>query len=176
MNNQAFIDGQNLHLGTTNAKNSWKIDLPRFRIYLKEKYHVDKAYYFLGAVSDDQQKLYEAIQSAGFILTFREHHQSMIGKKKGNVDTDIVFMIMEKVAEKEKFNQVVLVSGDGDYIKMVKYLIKKGKFEKLLAPAKRSLSSLYKSLHPQYYNYLDDKAIKKKIEYKKSRKKNAGST
>jgi len=168
--NQAFIDGQNLQLGTTKARPAWKIDLYRFRVYLKEKYNVEKAYYFLGAVNEEHQKLYELIQSAGFILTFREHHQSMIAKKKGNVDTDIVITVMEKIAEKEKFNKVILVSGDGDYIKMVRYLIKKKKLEKVLAPAKRSFSTLYKDLHPKYYNYLDDGAIKKKIQYKYKKK------
>lgn len=29
----------------------------------------------------------------------------MIGKKKGNVDTDIVFSVMEKIAEREKFDK-----------------------------------------------------------------------
>jgi uncharacterized LabA/DUF88 family protein len=78
---------------------------------------------------------------------------------------------MEKIAEREKFDKVILVSGDGDYIKMVRYLIKKDKLEKLLAPAKRSFSSLYKNLHPKYYNFLDDNAIKNKVQYKKYKKK-----
>jgi hypothetical protein len=48
-NNLAFIDGQNLYYGTAKRKvDPWKIDLLRFRIYLSQKYHVDKAYYFLG--------------------------------------------------------------------------------------------------------------------------------
>ena len=97
----------------------------------------------------------------------------MIGKKKGNVDTDIVFSVMEKIAEREKFDKVVLVSGDGDYIKMVKYLIKKGKLEKVLAPNHRSISSLYKYLiDNSYYAFLDGDSCKKKI---RLRKVNAGS-
>lgn len=48
MNNQAFIDGCN-------------INLVRFRVYLKEKYDVDKAYYFLGAVSDENTDLYNSL-------------------------------------------------------------------------------------------------------------------
>jgi len=44
--NLAFIDGQNLHLGTT--QNNWKVDLYRLRVYLKDKYHVTEAYYVLG--------------------------------------------------------------------------------------------------------------------------------
>lgn len=149
----------------------WGVDLARFRVYLREKYQVETAYYFLGAVDDDQQKLYENIQKAGFILTFREHSQSMIGKKKGNVDTDIVFHIMGKIAEKEKFDQVVLVSGDGDYYKMVRYLVGKDKFKKLLAPNRKSMSSLYRNnLDNSYYDFLDTDSVKKKIAYKKYKK------
>lgn len=141
----------------------WKIDLARFRVYLREKYDVDEAYYFLGAVSDDNTDIYNAIQKAGFILTFREHNQSMIGKKKGNVDTDTVFTIMEKIAEKDDFDKVVLVSGDGDYFKMVKYLIEKGRLAKLLAPNKRSMSSLHRPFTPKYTDFLDRPDIKRKI-------------
>ena len=51
MKNFAFIDGQNLHMGTAKREvNPWKIDLLRFRVYLEQKYNVQKAYYFLGFV------------------------------------------------------------------------------------------------------------------------------
>jgi hypothetical protein len=40
MGNIAYIDGQNLYMGTTNSKPSWSVDLTRFRVYLKEKYEV----------------------------------------------------------------------------------------------------------------------------------------
>ena len=73
-NNYAYIDGQNLHMATAKREfDSWKIDLARFRIYLEQKYHVSKAYYFLGYLAESNQSLYEKIQSAGFILVFREH-------------------------------------------------------------------------------------------------------
>jgi len=167
MKNQAFIDGQNLYLGTINAKKPWRVDLYRFRIYLREKYKVEKAYYFIGAVDDDRDRLYRTIQEAGFILMFREHNSAMKGKKKGNVDTDIVFTVMEKIAEQEGFDKVVLVSGDGDYIKMVRYLIRKEKLEKVIAPNQKSISSLYKStIDNKFYTFLDDENTKRKIEMK----------
>lgn len=171
MGNQAFVDGQNLYMNT--AANGWQIDLCRFRVYLREKYNVEKAYYFLGAVNNDNQGLYELIQEAGFILVFREHNQNMTGKKKGNVDTDIVVTIMSKLIDDKDLDKVVLVSGDGDYYKMVKYLALRDKLCKLLAPNKHSTSSLYKSLAPQYVDYLDNPGIKKKIEYTN---KNTGSS
>ena len=169
MNNQAFIDGQNLYINT--LTNGWAVDLKRFRVYLKEHYKVEDAYYFLGAVDDNNQKLYTAIQKAGFILVFREHTQSMIGKKKGNVDTDVVFTIMAKLADQEKFDKVVLVSGDGDYYKMVKYLVEKARFCKLLAPNRHSASSLYKIFTPKYVDFLDNVGLKRKIELKQKANK-----
>lgn len=175
--NQAFIDGQNLYFNTKSY--GWKIDLARFRVYLREKYNVNRAYYFLGAVDTANEKIYSSIQEAGFILIFREHNQSMIGKKKGNVDTDIVFSIMEKIAEREKFDKIVLVSGDGDYFKVVRYLVEKNKLAKVLAPNKRSMSSLYRPFTPKYTDFLDRPDIKRKIAVRASNtrpNKKAGSS
>jgi hypothetical protein len=89
--------------------------LVRFRVYLRDKYLVDKAYYFLGALQSNGKKLYERIQAAGFILVFREHSQSMIGKNK---------------------------------------------LAKVLAPNKKSMSSLYKQIDSSYRTFLEEKNIK----------------
>lgn len=174
MNNQAFIDGQNLYMNTHN--NGWDVDLIKFRVYLREKYKVERAYYFLGAIDDRNQDLYELIQSAGFIIVFREFSQEMISKKKGNVDTDIVFTILSKIIDREKFDNIILVSGDGDYFKTVKYLINKGKFFKLLAPNRHSTSTLYRPFTPKYVSYLDATGTKEKIMLKKKSKQKTGSS
>ncbi len=165
-NNYAFIDGQNLHLGT--MEDNWKVDLKKFKVYLKDKYKVTNAYYFLGYLSEDQNELYLSLQEAGFIVVFKEHNSNQLGKKKGNVDTDIVFEIMKKIIEKEEFNKIVLVSGDGDYKKLVDYLIKRDVFEKILFPNKKFSSSLYKTLGSEYYDFMQN--IKSYIEYKHGRK------
>lgn len=163
--NQAFIDGQNIRINT--KSHDWTIDLTKFRIYLKERYKVEKAYYFVGAYDDAHIKLYSRIQEAGYILVFREHSLKMTGKKKGNVDTDIVFSVMQKLVDREKFDKVILVSGDGDYFKMVNFLIERDKFGKLLAPNRKAMSSLYRPFCPKYTDYLDRPQIKNKIEDKK---------
>ena len=83
-NNFAFIDGQNLYMGTTkSSKKSWRINLKKFRIYLQNKYKVSTAYYFLGYVNEINRSLYEEIQKTCFVLMFREHNSAMLGKKKG---------------------------------------------------------------------------------------------
>lgn len=166
--NYAFIDGQNLHLGIKEC--GWSIDHTKFRNYLLKKYNVSEAYYFLGFVSEKEQDLYDKLQKAGFILFFREHTSILKGRKKGNVDSDIVFSIMRKmVDEKNDFNKILIVSGDGDYIKLVNYLIKKDKFKKMLFPNKKFASSLYNQFGSEFYDYLESKDVKNKVEYKKEK-------
>lgn len=163
-NNLAFIDGQNLYMGTRKIEEgAWNVNLKKFRIFLKDKYHIQVAYYFLGFVNEKHQDLYTDIQEAGFVLIFREHNAAMIGKKKGNVDSDIVFSIMKKLYKKEVFDKVVLVSGDGDYKQLVDFLIEEKRFKKVLFPNKKFASSLYKKLGSEFFDYLDSEAIKKKI-------------
>ncbi len=163
LRNIAFIDGQNLYMATTTNDKPWLIDLARFRVYLAQKYHVGQAYYHLGYVNEDHQDLYEEIQKAGFILKFREHNSAMVGKKKGNVDSDIIFSIMKRIYKKVDFDNIVLVSGDGDYKMLVDFLIEEDRFEKILFPARKNRSSLYKALSNKFMVYLDDKDIKNKI-------------
>lgn len=91
----------------------------------------------------------------------------MISHKKGNVDTDVVFTIMKNFHEYTDVDKFFLVSGDGDYYKTVKYLLDKGKLGKVLFPAHRKASSLYRqNISGTYYDYLDYPDIKKKIELK----------
>jgi len=167
--NIAFIDGQNLYMGTAKRDvNSWKINLARFRIYLEQKYNVVKAYYFLGYVQETNQDLYEEIQNAGFVLVFREHNPAMIGKKKGNVDSDIIFHIMKRLYKKEDFDKIILVSGDGDYKLLIDFLIEENKLEKILFPDQDRASSLYKKIGAPFFAALDDRDTRRKIQMKKA--------
>src|SRR5680860_237586 len=153
--NLAFIDGQNLYLGT--KQDGWNIDLAKLKIYLKDKYNTKEAYYFMGYLQEENNELYKEIQKAGFIIIFKDHNEYAITKKKGNVDTDIVFEMMKNLIENNDFNKIILVSGDGDYKKTVDYLISKERFKKILFPNRKFASSLYKKITIRYYDYLDNK-------------------
>ena len=186
-NNLAFIDGQNLHLGTTKCEScskdknidfkeitikdcscgkAWKVDMLKLREYLQNNYSVNEAYYFLGFLNEDLQELYSELQKAGFIIIFREHSKGMTGNKKGNVDTDIVFEMMKSLIENKDFNKMVLVSGDGDYKKTVDYLITKGRFERILFPNGKKASSLYNSLDNKFTLSIDRQTVRQFIEKK----------
>jgi hypothetical protein len=59
---------------------------------------------------------------------------------------------------------VVIVSGDGDYFRMVDFLIEEKKLLKVLFPNQKFASSLYKRhIEPKYYDYLDNPGIKRKV-------------
>jgi uncharacterized LabA/DUF88 family protein len=90
----------------------------------------------------------------------------MLGKKKGNVDSDIIFSIMKRLYAQEPFNKIVLVSGDGDYKMLVDFLISEDRFEKILFPNSVYRSSLYKEISATYFASLDDLDTKSKIEFK----------
>lgn len=60
-NNFAFIDSQNLNLAILSM--NWRVDFKRFRIYLKDKYKVNKAFLFIGYLPGNE-KLYTYLQEA----------------------------------------------------------------------------------------------------------------
>ena len=146
------------------------MDHERLRVYLKEKYAVARAYYFPGFLNEEYQSLYTKLQESGFVVIFKEHSTMHASKKKGNVDTLMVFTIMRAMLERaDSFEKVLLITGDGDFYELVKYLIEKDKFVKILHPAKRNASSLYKSLGSEHFDYLENDNVKSLIEYSQKR-------
>lgn len=161
--NIAFIDGQNLHLGSQNA--GWVLDHQRFRIYLKDSLGVSEAYYYFGYIDEQHQGLYTNLQRSGFIVRFKVHNQPLHSGKKGNVDTEIIFDVMKMLLKGEIEGRVILVSGDGDYIKMVRFLIDESKFERMVFPSGAGTSSLYNKIDSRYKVSLD--WLRNKVAYTK---------
>lgn len=129
-NNEAFIDGANLHRGVLGL--GWELDYRRFRVWLKEKYNVNNAYIFLGLVPKNTD-LYTYLQSSGFILIFKEITYDGIGNIKGNCDADLVLSAVSNFYEKQ-FNKAIIVSSDGDYASLVKFLKNKNSLHTLISP------------------------------------------
>lgn len=137
----AFIDSQNLNLGVLSQ--GWRLDFGRFRVLLKEKYHVEKAFLFIGYVFDNQA-LYTQLQENGYILIFKPVLEKKEGKKviiKGNVDAELV---LHSMIEYRNYDKAVIVTGDGDFHCLIEYLAKQKKLEKLIVPNKKYSSLLRK--------------------------------
>ena len=137
----AFIDSQNLNLGIRSQ--GWKLDFARFRIYLKDKYKVNKTYIFIGYIPKNQ-KLYDFLKKAGYKLIFKPVLESSRPKvkPKGNVDAELVLHTM---IEFPKYDKAIIVSGDGDFYCLVDYLITKKKLLRLIIPNYYKYSALLRN-------------------------------
>ena len=164
MNNYAYIDNQKLYLATKNAPEPWTVDMKRFRVYLLEKYKVERAYLFMGAYEEKYKDLYDRYLSFGYELRFRQHSESIKSRKKGNVDTDVVFQMLFDSFYEDEFDKIILVSGDGDYFKTIQHLLKINRLEKVLLPSHKNASSLYKALDERYKAFLDKANLKRRIQ------------
>jgi len=132
-----FIDSQNLNLGIRDQ--GWKLDFARFRIYLKDKYRAKKAFLFIGYISGNEA-LYAFLQKAGYKLVFKPTLlRKKKGETKGNVDAELVLHAM---IEFPKYDEAIIVSGDGDFHCLIKYLEKKKKLARVLIPNRRKYSKL----------------------------------
>lgn len=129
--NIAYIDGANLDQALKDI-HKWKLDYARFRVWLKDKYNVDKAYIFIGLIPK-YKNLYLYLQECGFELAFKEvlYHN---GVPKGNCDSDLLAKAFYDMYE-GSLNKAVLVASDGDYTPLVKVLDDKDCFEVILSPA-----------------------------------------
>lgn len=161
MNNYAYIDSQNLNLGIQSL--GWKLDYYRFRRYPKEKYSVNTAYLFIGYIPENKD-LYTFLQKAGFVLSYKPVLPNKDGKHKGNVDADLVLQAMVDY-NKNEFDQAVVVTSDGDFYCLVKYLYEHDKLAKVISPYKDTCSALLKKSAKERIVYVDN--LREKLEYKR---------
>ncbi len=130
-NNFAYIDGANLYKAQQEL--GWDLDYLRFRVWLSEKYGISRAYIFIGLIPR-HKGLYDYLKKCGFSLVFKEIIYDGSGKPKGNCDADLVLQCVRDAYE-GGFKKAVLITSDGDYSSLVKFLIEKIKFATLLSPA-----------------------------------------
>lgn len=173
-NTYAFIDSQNLNLGT--QRMGWKLDWRKFRQYLADEHGVTQAYMFIGYMIENES-LYEYMHELGFLVVLKptvdvsashdgeqkaenldknnpQHSEDKDEKEKetkekptikGNVDAELVLYAMKELAN---YQQAVIVSGDGDFFSLAEYLEEQGKLAHILAP-NWQYSSLLKVFEPK---------------------------
>ncbi|MBI2097876.1 MAG: NYN domain-containing protein [Candidatus Vogelbacteria bacterium] len=163
-NNYAYIDGANLYKGVSSL--GWKLDYARFRVWLGEKYKVSKACIFIGLIPDFKD-LYRYFQESGFILVYKEVIYDQDGKPKGNCDADLVLQVACDTYE-NKYEKAVIVSSDGDYAGLVKFLQLKEKIIALLSPAKHEKCSILLKRTGVPISYIADKKLTLEVHKEKA--------
>lgn len=168
----AFIDSQNLNLGTSKdlykhgilVYKGWKLDFKKFYRYLADKFHITKAILFIGYI-DQYEPMYRRLKSFGYNLVFKPTVKDDQGKPKGNIDAEVV--LYSSAIEYKNYNKAVVVAGDGDYYCLYKYLIENNKLLKIIIPNEKSESTLLKEFQ-KYKVFIQ--FDKNKLEYLESKK------
>lgn len=158
-NNYAFIDSQNLNLGIKST--GWKLDFEKFRRYLKEKYGVSTAYLFIGYVPANND-IYSSLQKMGYVLVFKPTVPDKNGNVKGNIDADLVLQVM---IDYLKYDKAVIVTSDGDFYSLVKYLYDNGKLKFVMSPYVKTCSLLLRKSAKEKIIFMEN--LKAKLEYKR---------
>ena len=157
-NNYAFIDGENLYKSIRSQ--GWKLDYYKFRIYLKEKYSVSRAFLFIGYIKE-KKVLYKSLKKSGFELVYKPTIKKGDGETKGNVDAELVLKTM---IELNNFNKAIIITGDGDFCCLVKYLIEIKKLKILMIPDRINYSALFREFRKDII-YMNE--LREKLRYKK---------
>jgi uncharacterized LabA/DUF88 family protein len=142
--NYAFIDSQNLNLGTQRV--GWKVDWRKFRQYLADEHNVSNAYMFIGYMSENES-LYEYMYELGFLVVLKptvtqtkaepnglepkSHEDKEKPAVKGNVDAELVLYAMKELPN---YDKAIIVSGDGDFFSLVEYLEEHDKLSSIMTP------------------------------------------
>ncbi|MFA4937328.1 MAG: NYN domain-containing protein [Patescibacteria group bacterium] len=158
--NYAFIDSQNLNLGIKSL--GWNLDFRKFRVYLKEKYSVVVAYLFIGYIQQNQD-LYSSLQKAGYVLIFKPTLPNNDGEVKGNIDADLVLQAM---IDFNNYNKAIIVTSDGDFYSLVKYLYEQSKLKLVLSPYVKTCSILLKKSAKDKIVFMTN--LQGKLAYKKN--------
>ncbi len=116
---------------------------------------------FIGYL-DGNQDLYQSLQKYGFVLIFKPVLQTKDGLVKGNVDAELVLQAM---IDYHEYKKAVIVTSDGDFYCLVRYLYEKDKLEKVVSPNRDKCSALLKIAARDRIVFMND--LREKLAYTK---------
>jgi uncharacterized LabA/DUF88 family protein len=184
-----LLDYSNIYYGL--EKLGWEIDYTKLKKYIENKYELVGLYYYMGIHSFKsyfdthpeidrtdaaairlfrrktlaKQKVIKRLKKVGYIVRAKEissvyDNTEAKCKLKCNADVEITVDALDKINE---YEEAILVSGDSDFVKLVKYL--KGKNKKVTAIAMRDRFSNQLKKAANRSIYLN--GLRKEIEYKR---------
>ena len=157
-----YVDGNNLYRGAKEL--GFKIDYNRFRMWLSQKYNVDKIVLVMGFISQ-KAKLYNYLRNCGYILVFKPT-ASVKGITKGNCDAELVLQVVSDYYT-NLFESCYLITGDGDFGCLADFLIKHFALAGILPPDRARCSFLLKNKKTQL-TFLNDHYHKFSTQNKKA--------
>jgi uncharacterized LabA/DUF88 family protein len=166
-----FIDASNFHYYL--IKVGWRIDWKKFKLYCEKRFESPRLFYYEGVPSKSQ---YFDINSGHTLTQFIEAKKSKLNyfkflkslsfkvrhkpvgrvydntagkfKHKCNFDVELTIDAVDGMGDYDVF---VLFSGDGDFVKLIKYLKGKKKKTVVIAPSDRLSDNLENAANQVIY-------------------------
>src|SRR3989338_235257 len=159
MRTSIFIDASNLFYGGEKSL-GWKIDYKKLLAYLQEKYEVNRIFYFGGVEIHDFKYDYQKDETVP-IAKLESYLLDLIkNKRKANCDVDMAFHLMK---EKDNFDRAIVLSGDGDFLPVLKHLNKEcGKEILIMARGPRTAKEIKQFAGDKF---LDFTRLQHKLKY-----------
>jgi len=126
------------------------IDLKKLLLYLNHKQSANQK-------NIQRVKFYLKLSEFGYILNLKPvkifHEANGVITKKANCDVDMTFDLMKYLKE---YSGVLILSGDGDFAIVIKYLIEIGKTVTILARGERTAREIKQLAGKNFrdFNYL----------------------
>lgn len=134
-----FIDTQNLYHSARSCFNSRVNYQALIETALAERKLIRAFAYVIHSEAIDETKFFDALTELGIEMRVKELQIFYSGEKKADWDVGIAIDI---VRMSEKLDAVVLVSGDGDFTEVLKYVRSRGIRAEVMAFRKTTSSQL----------------------------------
>jgi uncharacterized LabA/DUF88 family protein len=146
MRRGVFIDAQNIYLSTKQAYPEYNI---KFDYHYLLDYFSDEVattytmFYRYDPENQDQKKFIMAISLMGFRVVAKPI--KIAGDNiKANIDMDMALEILDQAPF---LDEVVILSGDSDFVSLIDRLVRLGKKVKVIGPEKYTAEELIQACH-----------------------------
>lgn len=138
-----FIDASNIYYSQKQLK--WQIDFCKFLDYFKQEVNLSEIYYYTARDInfDKQTKFILFLEKTGYkvrskkVKFIKNKNKEKDGFHKGNLDVELTIDVLE---DKNKYDTLVLVSGDSDFEPLLKLMKRKYNKKCLVMATKHSIS------------------------------------
>lgn len=107
-----------------------RIDYIKFKNILSKGCHLVGALIFVGKpdiVSKDKQKFYNYLKKARYVICDKPLLKTRNGKRKQKGIDILIYREITELAEHESYDKCILVSGDADFVDVIRKLKELGK-------------------------------------------------
>jgi len=121
-----FIDASNIYFSQKTL--GWKIDFRKLLDYFKSECNLIKISFYssINPENKKERKFHDFLEIIGYIVKHKEikfikneEEEKFGGHHKGNIDVDLT---IDAVYFKDSYDSFVLLSGDGDFESLIKFL------------------------------------------------------